>query len=136
MLYVRALTICLLLVYFMSAAGCYCFDFHMFGTVFIGDLQKAFLIVRITPEEYDYLRFIWLDGINEDNPRFVIYRFVRLNLGLNSFPFVLKATIRKHLLQYAEVDKEYILKALHSFYVNDFVSGTEPGKNHLTFTLN
>ena len=27
MSYVRALTICLLLVYFVSAAGCHCFDF-------------------------------------------------------------------------------------------------------------
>ena len=28
MSYVRTLTICLLLVYFVSAAGCHCFDFH------------------------------------------------------------------------------------------------------------
>ena len=28
MSYVRTLTICLLLVYFVSAAGCHCFDLH------------------------------------------------------------------------------------------------------------
>ena len=28
MSYVRTLTICLLLVYFVSAAGCHCFDFR------------------------------------------------------------------------------------------------------------
>ena len=28
MSYVRTLTICLLLVYFESAAGCHCFDFY------------------------------------------------------------------------------------------------------------
>ena len=28
--YVRVLTICLLLVYFVSAAGCHCFDFNAF----------------------------------------------------------------------------------------------------------
>ena len=26
--YFKALTICLLLVYFVSAAGCHCFEFH------------------------------------------------------------------------------------------------------------
>ena len=59
---------------------------RMFRTVLIGDLEKAFLDVRVTPEECDYLRFIWLDDINKDNPRLVIYRFVRLLFGLNSSP--------------------------------------------------
>ena len=95
--------------------------FHMFRTVLIGDLEKAFINVRVRPEECDYLRFIWLDGINKDNPRLVIYRFVRLLFGLNSSPFVLNATIRNHLSQYAEADKEFILKVLHSLYVDDFV---------------
>ena len=87
--------------------------FRMFRTVLIGDLEKACLNVRVTPEECDYLRFTWLDDINKDNPRLVIYRFVRLSFGLNSSPFVLNATIRKHLSQYAEADQEFILKVLH-----------------------
>ena len=60
--------------------------FRMFRTVLIGDLEKAFLNVRVTPEECDYLSFIWLDDINKDNPRLVIYRFVGLPFGLNSSP--------------------------------------------------
>ena len=109
--------------------------FHMFRTVLIGDLEKAFLNVRVTPEECNYLRYIWLDEINKNKPRLVIYRFVRLLFGLNSSPFVLNATVRKHLSQYAEADKEFILKVLHSLYVDDFVSGTESGEKSFELHL-
>ena len=37
--------------------------FRMFGTVLIGDLEKAFL--SITPEQRDLLRFIWVDDITK-----------------------------------------------------------------------
>ena len=109
--------------------------FRMFRTVLIGDLEKAFRNVRVTPEECDYLRFLWLDDTNKDNPKLVIYRLLRLHFGLNSSPFVINATVRKHLSQYAEADKEFILKVLHSLYVDDFVSGTESGEKSFELYL-
>ena len=107
----------------------------MFRTVPIGDLEKAFLNVRVTPEKCDYLRFIWLGDINKDNPRLVFYRSVRLIFGLNSSPFVLNATIRKHLSQYAQADREFILKVLHSLHVDELVSGTESGEESFELYL-
>ena len=40
---------------------------------------------------------------------------------------MLNATIIKHLSQYAEANKEFILKLLHSLYVDDFDSGRNRG---------
>ena len=48
---------------------------------------------------------------------------------------MLNATIRKHLSQYAEADREFILKVLHSLYVDDFVSGTDSGEESFELYL-
>ena len=71
--------------------------FRMFSTVLIGDLEKAFLSISITPEQRDLLRLFWVDDITKDNPNLVVFRFLRLIFGLNASPFILNGTIRHHL---------------------------------------
>ena len=46
MSYVRALTICLLLVYFVSAAGCHCFDFHEISLFFVLPTYVEIILMR------------------------------------------------------------------------------------------
>ena len=43
------------------------FQFHKVALV--ADIDKAFLMVSISPSDRDALRFIWLDDIHKDNPR-------------------------------------------------------------------
>ena len=48
----------------------------------IADIEKAFLMVSVLPEDRDVLRFLWLDDPSSDNPKEVIYRFCHAVFGV------------------------------------------------------
>ena len=60
-----------------------------------GDPKKAFLQVRIRPEDRDALRFHWL--YDKDPQRVRTLRFSRAIFGLTSSPFLLGGVIKHHL---------------------------------------
>ena len=97
------------------------FRFHKVALV--ADIEKAFLMVSISPSDRDALRFIWLDDIHKDNPKEVVYRFCRVVFGVTSNPFLLNATIKQHLQKYANGNPELVKPLLNSFYVDDMTSG-------------
>lgn len=62
----------------------------------ISDIEKAFLQIRIQPEDRDYLRFFWWKNNNSENePQ--VYKHCRVVFGVKSSPFILSATIGYHL---------------------------------------
>ncbi len=85
-----------------------------------GDLEKAFLQVRIKEEETDALRFFWR---SPGQDKTVIYRFTRALFGLICSPFLLGGVISQHLkswkLKYPEVVKEI----RDGLYVDDQMLG-------------
>ena len=90
----------------------------------VGDIEKAFLNVRIREEDREALQFIWVDSLTEDDPGLVLYRFCRVVFGVNASPFLLNASLRHHISQY-NADPEFVENLLNSFYVDDLVSGEE-----------
>ena len=90
----------------------------------VGDIEKAFLNVRIREEDREALRFIWVDSLTEDDPGLVLYRFCRVVFGVNANPFLLNASLKHHISQY-NADPEFVENLLNSFYVDDLVSGEE-----------
>ena len=64
-----------------------------------GDIQEAFLQIRIKEEERDALRFHWR---RDDNSPLETYRFTRALFGLTSSPFLLGGVIDQHLETWAE----------------------------------
>ena len=97
------------------------FRFHK--VALLADIEKAFLMVSVSPSDRDALRFIWLDDIHKDNPKEVVYRFCRVVFGVTSSPFLLNATIKQHLQKYANGNPELIKALLNSLYVDDMTSG-------------
>ena len=87
-------------------------------------IVKAFLQTNANENDRDYLRFLWFDDIFSDQPKIVRNRFARVVFGVNSSPFCLNETIRKHV-QNHDFDKKFIDKALSSFFVDDFIGGEE-----------
>ena len=70
--------------------------FRCFKYALTSDIKSAFLNIRIKKEERDYLRFLWISDIHEDNPKIVVKRFTSVIFGVNSSPFLLNATIVTH----------------------------------------
>ena len=89
----------------------------------LADVEKAFLMILVSPCDRDVLRFLWLNDISKNNPRTVTYRFCRVVFGVTSSPLLLNATIEQHLLKYSDEHPELVQKLLNSLYVDDLNSG-------------
>ena len=85
-----------------------------------GDLQQAFLQVRIKKEERDALRFHW--KISEDSEVEVL-RFTRALFGLVPSPFLLGGVIECHLETWETRMPELVAELRRSLYVDDLISG-------------
>ena len=79
------------------------------------DIEKAFPQVKISLPDRDVLRCLWVE-----NGNVVVYRFARLPFGLSCSPFILAATLQKHLVEY-ELDEKTIHNFIASLYVDDSV---------------
>ena len=88
----------------------------------VADIEKAFLNIRVSDQDRDVLRFLWVDSLERDDPGLVLYRFCRVVFGVNASPFLLNAALKHHISQY-QTDPEFVENLLNSFYVDDLVSG-------------
>ncbi|XP_046841149.1 uncharacterized protein LOC124435254 [Xenia sp. Carnegie-2017] len=89
----------------------------------VGDIEKAFLNVEVDEADRNYLRFLWVRYATNGNLEVVAFRFYRVVFTLNASPFLLNATLRHHIAQFAESDPVLAQKLNEGFYVNDLVSG-------------
>ena len=102
--------------------------FRFYRVALVADIEKAFLMVSITPKNRDVLRFVWFDNIQSDNPEFRVFRFKRVVFGVASSPFVLNATVRHHMEGYEESFPSTVAKLLNSMYVDDMVCGSDTNR--------
>ena len=86
-----------------------------------GDIQKAFLQIKVDPKDRDALRLLWYQNLD---PRTVTeYRFTRVIFGSGPSPYILGATLKKHFSQYAEKFPSTTDEFLNNTYVDDVQSG-------------
>ena len=86
-----------------------------------GDIKKAFLQVRIRPEDRNALRFHWVKDIHTEERE--VFRFSRALFGLTQSPFLLGGTIEQHLSGYGDNYHRWIEEIRRSLYVDDIISG-------------
>ena len=99
--------------------------FRTYRVAFAADIEKAFLNIAVAPEDRDVLRFLWVADLEEDPPNITIMRFTRVMFGISSSPFLLNATVRKHLENFLEVHPCVVTKILDSIYVDDVICGAD-----------
>ena len=80
------------------------------------DIEKAFPTVVIAPEHRDLLRCLWVEG-----DKVVVYRFARLPFGLCCSPYLLSATLRKHMGDNC-VSEDLMSQFIGGVYMDDLVS--------------
>ena len=61
------------------------------------DIEKAFLMVQLREEDRNFTRFLWFENPENPESNLIVYRFKVVLFGARSSPFLLNATIRKHL---------------------------------------
>ena len=85
-----------------------------------GDIKKAFLQVRIRPEERDALRFHWYN--NTEIKEVETLRFTRALFGLGPSPFLLGGVIESHLDTWSLKQPEIVGEIKKNLYVDDLIS--------------
>ena len=92
-----------------------------------GDIKKAFLQVRIRPEERDALRFHWLKNV--ETKEVETLRFTRALFGLGPSPFSLGGVIEQHLDIWSHKQPEIVREIKKNLYADDLISvGTTVSK--------
>ena len=88
------------------------------------DVSKAFLHVGLQEPDRDYTRFLWTSDVNNSSATPQTYRFTFVMFGSSSSPFLLQATLSKHLENHSS---PIALLLLRSVYVYNLltVSGDE-----------
>ena len=96
--------------------------FHIFQIALIVDIEKAFLMISVTPKDRDVLQFLWVKDIdNPESLQIETYRFKRVVFGVASSPFLMNATVRHHMESNLEVSPQTVPKMLRSMYVDDIM---------------
>lgn len=93
---------------------------------FMADIKNSFLQISIVERDRDAVGFLWLTGppSGEEDVELHVLRMTRVVFGASPSPFLLAATIRKHLKQY-EIEQPQVVETLReSLYVDDFIASS------------
>ena len=93
--------------------------FRLNNICIVGDITKAYLQIRLHPDDRDAFRFLWYDGDKD-----VEYRFARVPFGVIVSAFMLNAVLKFHLRKEFASRPELLELILSSLYVDDMVTGT------------
>ena len=88
-----------------------------------GDIQKAFLQIKVDEEDRDAQRTLWYNNLTDR--QIVEYRFTRVIFGATPSPYVLGSTLQKHVKQFNEEYPQTAKALLEDTYVDDVQSGGE-----------
>lgn len=87
--------------------------------VWMADVEKAFLMIELDPEDAQALRFLWTkDATGEE---VVVLHWKRLPFGLKCSPFLLRAVFKLLLEEWFEDYPEIVEILLKQMYVDDFL---------------
>lgn len=99
--------------------------FHSYHVALTADVEKAFLMIGMSEDDRDVLRFLWVDDIHKDDPKLQIYHFTRVVFRVSSSPFLLNTTVKFHLEYFMDSHADIMKQLLLSSYVDDIVSGVD-----------
>lgn len=51
-------------------------------------------------DQRDLMRFLWIENLEEEEPKIIVFRFASVLFGMSSSPFCLNATLDFHVRQY------------------------------------
>ena len=83
------------------------------------DIEAAYLQISISPEEQDYMRFIWCNDVKKCNPVVEKFRFTRVFFGASYSQFLLNGVLRIHVNKYRDIVPEFVDFLLRHLYVDD-----------------
>ena len=96
--------------------------FRRYRYALTADIEKAFLHIILDEEDRDATRFFWLSDPKDPESPFDVYRFKSILFGASCSPFILNATIKKHL---DSIHNPVAEKMKTDIYVDNLVTGSD-----------
>ena len=97
--------------------------YRMYPVALVGDVQKAFHQIEVAVEDKDCLRFLWVEDPKNVISELSELRFTWVIFGAGPSPFLLNATMQRHIGGYEETDPGFVRLVVKSLFVDDFVGG-------------
>ena len=99
--------------------------FRSYPAALVANIEKAFLMISMTPQDRNVMRFLWVDDASCSEPEIITLRFTRVFLGISSSPCLLNSTIKCHLEKYLSSHPELVKTLMQLMYVDDVVCGPD-----------
>ena len=99
--------------------------FRMNPIAITADIEKAFLMIGIAEDDRNVLRFLWFKNVLSKEPRIQAYKFTRVVFGVGPSPYLLNATLNKHLSSFEDSFPTAVQKLKDSMYVDDVIMGAD-----------
>ncbi|VDI51319.1 Hypothetical predicted protein [Mytilus galloprovincialis] len=94
------------------------------------DIEKAFLQIELDEKDRDVTRFFWLSEPADPTSQLITYRFRVVLFGTTCSPFILNATLLKHLNNNSSITANMLKKDL---YVDNVLSSFQTEESMMTF---
>ena len=102
--------------------------FRLFKYACISDIEKAYLMLKLSEKDKDVTRFLWPENLFDLNSNLITYRFKVVLFGATCSQFLLNATILKHL---STIKNKEIFK--RGLYIDNLQFTTNNEKDLLNF---
>ncbi|XP_043203579.1 uncharacterized protein LOC122371370 [Amphibalanus amphitrite] len=93
--------------------------FRLHRVAVSADIEKAFLQISLHPEDRDVTRFLWKETPGAEP---TVFRMKRVVFGVSAAPYLLQATIRRHLSQYTDSCAASALRLSTDLYCDDLLT--------------
>nr|XP_047129480.1 uncharacterized protein LOC124809432 [Hydra vulgaris] len=97
----------------------------------LADIKKAFLQIRNQDMDRDAQRLIWYEDLKK--MKLMELRFTRVIFGSSSSPYILGATIKKHISKYKDIYPKTVVALEEDTYVDDLQAGGETEEELIRF---
>ncbi|XP_070567243.1 uncharacterized protein [Ptychodera flava] len=87
------------------------------------DIEKAFLQIRLHPDDRKHTKFLWLSDVNDVNSDFVTYQFSSVLFGATCSPFILNATVKTLVMTILTCQLQLPINLRDDMYVDDVITG-------------
>ena len=104
--------------------------FRLHNVAISTDIEKAFLHVGLDEADRNYTKFLWLSDANEPDGELKTFRFKSVLFGAVCSPFILNATVKKHLDTYPSTVSNDLKQ---NIYVDNIVSACDTDKEVLDY---
>jgi hypothetical protein len=99
--------------------------FRMNRYAWVADIEKAFLNIALQPTDVEAIGYLWSTESSKIGSSLIALKWKRVPFGLSSSPFLLRATVNKHIKCVRSRFTGTVGQLMEQLYVDDYLGRTD-----------